>query len=153
MTAPSLIVKGVGNVSESSTSVCRRRYEHSQKRKSVIAPTNAILPTAIPAMAPAVRGFDECGKVEAEAVALAAEDSVSDVLFEVDWESDVVCERESDSDSASESDVDWESDVDGGGDIDVDWESDVDSEVDVDVDCESGVVDFGSDVDSERKID
>ncbi len=99
-------------------------------------------------MAPAVRDFDECGKVEVE-VALAAEDSVSNVVFEVDWESVVVCERESDSDSASESDVDWESDVDGGGEVDVDWESDVDSEVDVDVDCESGVVDCGSDVTGE----
>ncbi len=93
------MVNGVGNVSESSTSVCRRRYEHSQMRKSVIAPTNAILPTAIPAMAPAVRDFDECGKVEAE-VALVAVDSVGDIVLD------------------RGNDVDCGSGVDLGGDVD-----------------------------------
>ncbi len=99
------MVNGVGNVSESSTSVCSRRYEHSQMRKSVIAPTNAILPTTIPAMAPAVRDFDECGNVEAE-VALAAEDSVSDIMLD----------RENDVDFGS--DVDWGSSVDSERKID-----------------------------------
>ncbi len=98
------MVKGVG-ISESSTSDCRRRYEHSQMRKSVIAPTNAILPTATPAMAPAVRDFDECGKVEVE-VALAAEDSVGDMVL--DRGNDVDCG----------SGVDWEGGVDSKCDID-----------------------------------
>ncbi len=95
----SLMMKGVGDVSESSTSVCRRRYEHSQTRKSVIAPTNAILPTTIPAMAPAVRGFNECGKVEAE-VALTAVDSVREIVLD------------------RGNDVDCGSGVDSGGDVD-----------------------------------
>lgn len=60
------MLKGVGDVSESSMSVCRRRYEHSQRVKRVTAPMNATHPPTIPAMAPAVGNFDECGKVEAD---------------------------------------------------------------------------------------
>ncbi len=84
----SLMVKGVGTVTESSVSACRRRYENSHMMKSAIAPKNAILPMAIPAMAPAVRDLDECGKVEAE-VALAAVDSVRDIVL--DRGNDVDC--------------------------------------------------------------
>lgn len=83
------MMKGVGDISESSMSVRRRRYENSQMRKNAIVP--AILPTTIPAMAPAVRDFDERGKVEVE-VALGAANSVGDKLDRedgVDFESEI----------------------------------------------------------------
>lgn len=139
----SLMVKGVGDVSEPSTSVCRRRYEQSQRKKSVIAPTNAILPTTIPAMAPTVRDFDECDKVEVE-VALVSVDSVRDVIF--DWDSDVGRERKSDTDWESEIDIDWKSDLDSGSGVDVDWESIVGGEIELDGDWETGV-DANADID------
>lgn len=51
-------MKGRRDVAESSTAACRRWYQSSQIRKSMIAPTKAMLPTTIPATAPALREFD-----------------------------------------------------------------------------------------------
>lgn len=93
------MVKGAGAVSGSNSSViaCRRRCENSQRKKSAIAPTNATIPTTIPAMAPAPRGFDRRGKVEVE-TALAAADSVRDIVLDredgVDFKSEVDCDCE-----------------------------------------------------------
>lgn len=149
-------VKGRADVSECSIAASRRRRLTSQKRDSVIAHMNATIPTTIPAMAPVLRDFEElsvCVRVIAE-IALAPVESVSvimiDLEVEIDWKSEVGCERERDPDSAGGSDVDldseiagWEGDVESGGEVDVDWESDVDGEFESGVDCEGDEDDEG----------